>query len=70
MTITDLGIKIISTEEDLRLFTDDTYQGKVKEIVNQLREEQEITKSHRIACHKDYLALYKNEELQLVREII
>ena len=67
--MTDLNINIISTEEDFRLFTDETYQSKVKEIVEQLREEYKITKDHSIACHKDHLALYKNRELQLIREI-
>ena len=66
----DLGISIISTKEDINLFTDNTYQNKVKEIVEQLKAEHEITKEHSIACHKDHIELYKKKELVLIRELV
>lgn len=63
-----LGIDIISTPEDLRLFTDLDYNNKVREVVDQLEPDYR-TKEHSIACFNDHVALYKNNELVMVREI-
>lgn len=66
---TNLGIRIISTKEDFRLFTDYTYYSKVKKIVEDLKKEYDITDKHSIACHKDHIELYLDKNLMLVREI-
>lgn len=65
-----LNINIISTEKDMDLFSNDNYYNKIKEILNNIRNEYELTSKHFIACHENFIELYDtNKSLMLIREL-
>jgi len=63
-----LNINIISTEKDMDLFLNNNYYSKVKNALDSIRKEYDLTKKHSIACYEDYIKLYNGNELVLVRE--
>ena len=65
----DIGINVISTTEDMRLFTDAEYNGKVKRIVEDLKKNYCITNKHAIACYADRVELRENRCLCAIRTI-
>ena len=70
MTTYDLGVNIISTEMDLELFTNLTYQNMVYQALQNVRKNHKITNRHAIACYKEYIVVYdQNKHIVTMVEI-
>ena len=57
----DLCVRIISTEMDLNLFTDHKYHNKIYDVLQNIKEEYDITENHAIACYRDCIRVYDNK---------
>ena len=65
-----LRINIISTETDLKLFTNRKYHNKVYRALKKVGERYELTENHMIACYDNFIKVYTpKKELMLIQKI-
>ena len=62
----DLCVRIISTEMDLKLFTDRKYHNKIYDVIQSIREEYDVTENHAIACYRNCIRVYDSKRSLVV----
>ena len=57
----ELDVSVISTEMDLALFTNRTYQNKVHNALKSIRQKCNVKEKYAVACYEDYVVLYDQQ---------
>lgn len=65
----DLNVNVLSSEMDMKLFTDRKYYKKVYKALKRAKERCVITERHMIACYENFIKVYTpKKELMMIQE--
>ena len=65
----DLHVNVLSSEMDLKLFTDRKYYKKVYKALKKAKERYVITEKYMIACYENFIKVYTpKKELMMIQE--
>lgn len=67
----DLNVNIISTEMDLKLFTDHKYHNRIYHVLQSVRQKYHITEQYAIACYRNCVKVYDSKRnLVTIEELV